>query len=54
MEIVDVSLDIKALVKKAAEADESDDATRFAQAACNAANAMACLDNVRRQNLSSE
>lgn len=31
---------IKELVKKASEATKADDAMKFAQAACNAANAM--------------
>jgi hypothetical protein len=34
---------VEALIKKAAEADKSDDAMRFSQAACNAANAMCAL-----------
>jgi hypothetical protein len=33
---------VRALIKKAAEAVHSDDAMRFSQAACNAANA-ACV-----------
>lgn len=31
------------LIRKAAEADKSDDAMRFSQAACNAANALCAL-----------
>lgn len=34
---------VQELIKKAAEADASDDAMRFSQAACNAANAMCAL-----------
>lgn len=34
---------VEALIKKAAEADKSDDAMKFSQAACNAANAMCAL-----------
>ena len=41
---------VKVLVKKAAESDKSDDAMKFSQAACNAANAMAVLlDNIAKQ-----
>ena len=32
---------VEALIKKAAEAAKSEDAMKFAQAACNAANALA-------------
>ena len=34
---------VEALVAKAAAADKSEDAMRFAQAACNAANALCAL-----------
>lgn len=34
---------VEALVKKASEATSADDAMRFSQAACNAANAMCAL-----------
>jgi hypothetical protein len=34
---------VEALVNKAAKADKSEDAMRFSQAACNAANALRCL-----------
>jgi hypothetical protein len=37
---------IEALVLKAAEAERADDALKFSQAACNAANAMAQMQNV--------
>lgn len=40
---------IEALIKKAAEADKSDDAMRFSQAANNAANAMLALKEAKRQ-----
>ena len=36
-------VEIEALINKAAKADKSDDAMRFSQAACNAANAMRCM-----------
>ena len=34
--------EIEVLIDKAATADKSEDAQRFSQAACNAANAIAC------------
>lgn len=37
---------IEALVLKAAEAEKSDDALKFSQAACNAANAMCAVQSV--------
>lgn len=40
---IDVSAEIKTLIEKAAKAEDSGDAMRFSQAACNAANAMACV-----------
>ena len=39
---------VEALIKKAAEAEKSDDAMKFAQAACNAANAMCGLVGAKR------
>lgn len=48
MNEVDVSKEVESLVKKAEQSEKSDDAMRFSQAACNAANAMACLDNVQK------
>lgn len=41
---IDVSEEIKSLVKKAEKAEKADDAMKFSQAACNAANAMACVN----------
>ena len=38
---------IESLVKKAAEAKSADDAMRFSQAACNAANAMRALADAK-------
>lgn len=46
---MDVTEEIKALVKKAAEAEKADDAMKFSQAATNAANAMACVSNIRKE-----
>lgn len=37
---------VEAMVEKAGTAEKSDDALKFSQAACNAANAMAQLRNV--------
>lgn len=36
---------VKALITKARNAEKSDDALKFSQAACNAANAMCALEN---------
>ena len=43
-ERVNVNEQVKALVQKAVTAEKSDDALKFSQAACNAANA-ACAAN---------
>lgn len=43
---IDVTKEVEELVKKAAEAQDSGDAMRFSQAACNAANAMIGLRNL--------
>lgn len=42
--------DVKALLKKAVEANDSADAMRFAQAASNAASALCGLKNAREDN----
>lgn len=34
---------VEAMIEKAAKTDKSDDAVKFSQAACNAANAMCAL-----------
>lgn len=39
----DLAKEVESLVKKAAQADKADDALKFSQAACNAANAMCAL-----------
>jgi hypothetical protein len=49
MEKIDVSTEVKSLVKKAEKAEKSDDALKFSQAACNAANAMACVNSIQRR-----
>lgn len=38
---------VEAMIKKAAEADKADDALKFSQAACNAANAMCALASAK-------
>jgi hypothetical protein len=40
---IDKSEEVTALIDKAAKAEKSEDALRFSQAACNAANAMCAL-----------
>jgi len=39
---------IEALIAKAANAEKSDDAMKFSQAACNAANAVCALGSEKR------
>ena len=39
---------VEAMIEKAAKADKSDDALKFSQAACNAANAMCSLKNAKQ------
>lgn len=46
---IDVTEEVKSLVKKAEQADKSDDALKYSQAATNAANAMACIRTIQRQ-----
>lgn len=46
---INVSKEVEALVKKAAESVKPDDAMKFSQAACNAANAMACLHSINEK-----
>lgn len=46
---VDVSAEVESLVKKAAEALDSNDALKFSQAACNSANAMGALAMAKKQ-----
>jgi hypothetical protein len=38
---------VEALIAKAAKAEHADDAMRFSQAACNAANAMCSLETAK-------
>lgn len=40
---------VESLLAKAVEADDSGDAMRFSQAACNAANAMCALKNAEKK-----
>ena len=39
---------VEEMITKAAKADKSDDALKFSQAACNAANAMCALGAAKR------
>lgn len=39
---------VEAMIAKAAQAEKSDDALKFSQAACNAANAMCALGIAKR------
>ena len=41
----DKSKEVEQLIDKAAKAEKSEDAIRFSQAACNAANAMCAVRN---------
>lgn len=43
LELEPMEKHVEELIKKAAEAPQSEDAMRFSQAACNAANAMCAL-----------
>jgi hypothetical protein len=40
--------EVKDLIVKAAKAEKSDDALKFSQAACNAANAMCALETAKK------
>lgn len=46
--MIDKSKEVEILIDKAAKAEKSEDALRFSQAACNAANAMCAVDCVRQ------
>jgi hypothetical protein len=39
--------EVKEMITKAAKADKSDDALKFSQAACNAANALCALESAK-------
>lgn len=43
-----MSKHVEELIEKAAKADRADDAMKFSQAACNAANALCALGNEKR------
>lgn len=47
MNLLDLSKEVESLVKKAEKAEKSDDALKFSQAACNSANCMGAIQNVR-------
>ncbi|WP_189384619.1 MULTISPECIES: hypothetical protein [unclassified Mesorhizobium] len=40
---------VEGMIAKAGKSEKSEDAMRFSQAACNAANAMATLDHIPRK-----
>lgn len=42
--------EVKAMITKAAKTEKSEDALRFSQAACNAANAMCALETSKNIN----
>lgn len=46
---MDVTKEIESLVKKAEQARSADDALKYSQAACNAANAMRCVIDSEQQ-----
>ena len=45
-QIVEALTNVEVLIKKAAESEKSEDAMRFSQAACNAANALAQASHI--------
>lgn len=47
--MTEIAKNIESLIAKAAKADKSDDAMRFSQAATNAANALMCLESLKRE-----
>ena len=40
---------VEVMIQKAAQAEKSDDALKFSQAACNAANAMCSLNHAKAE-----
>jgi hypothetical protein len=46
----DKTKEVEALIDKAAKSEKSDDALRFSQAACNAANAMCAMKAAEAKN----
>lgn len=47
MKIEDQEKHIEALIEKAAKSEKSDDALKFSQAACNAANAVCSVESAK-------
>lgn len=43
----DLSKEVKSMIQKAEQSESSNDALKFSQAACNAANAMAVLQDIK-------
>lgn len=48
--MTDKSKEVETLIDKAASAEKSEDALRFSQAACNAANAMCAVRSATQDN----
>jgi hypothetical protein len=46
--MTDMEKHVEEMVRKAAQAEKAADAMQFSQAACNSANALAVLENLRR------
>ena len=46
MSTTELKKEVESLIVKASKCEKSDDALKFSQAACNAANAMACLKQI--------
>lgn len=46
--MTDISTQVNELIAKAADCDDSGDAQRYSQAACNAANALCTMEAVKR------
>lgn len=42
-----MEIEVKQMITKASKAEKSDDALKFSQAACNAANALCALDSIK-------
>ena len=46
--MTDIAKNVEELITKAAKAEKSEDAMRFSQAATNSANALMCLESLKR------
>ena len=47
--MINIENEIKELIRKAVKSNDSQDAMRLTQAACNAANTMVALSNIREK-----